>query len=864
MLLHDLFVALYTQDSPLLLLDTTLRAEDLLFARKKLLQSYRDLRGTEGACKAYDEFLAFCTTCLNEETEKPTIYVLFNYLKSTHITISDHHACKKLTELFFIAFQNESDMLSIASMGREFIDSPKTLAAFLRCLIWRNASPMNILSTQLLQDYLRYYLGSLHEENNEVAQLYTLLEGFSDTSELVMLSRKTRCKEDGLTSYALDGEVRSSLEIISQTMARFQLTSDATNLKNLHMFFNVTFLTVALFSWPNQKQDQIFKSTIINIFNQPAVVTNQLTELFSLIQSLDNPLHKIALIEILSEKTLYTLVNKKIVYILSLIPFSPYLSQVIQAKDLQNYLNELHQSTYCKLALISNLFTLFEELKTHQPSKAKIVVDAILNASLEDPSALDDNEMLRKLHKFSETALLVQQKIKLLEDSLDATIVNNTQHGPSEIDYILIEDIWRDASSKIRALQQISMSDTSCPIDKYELYNKIALAFFMHDPHLFNLDEFIEALKIEKVIDNACITPYERTLIELIVSIDNESLRNTCLSRLTEEHKPLFISKKDSVFFRKASEAGNLGFIQSLIAQGIKPSESFDTLAITAGEKNNWHIVDYFNSYNLRQSTINLLLHLAISHRAAQALPLLWHDDCKHPYRKDIEQAFKLAIKNNDLPSVCYLMSREDGPSDSAMAHAFKQALTFSYLDILQTILETKHGNCLQATVNQTFLNAARTNDLTTLKILLTHAQKFLTPKLFDNAFIQTIRSKNTDLFLFMAMLPDYKPSSIAIEHARREAKKFKLIEVENYLTALLKHIDIITIHKKHRKPCTAKTEPNITEKNIPPLKLKPIKNSVSYDTFSPKLSSQRLAFFQTQSQLQSRDSPTKTFQLHK
>lgn len=833
MLLHDLFTALHTPELPLPLLSESISSTDLLFAKKKIISSYRMFNDSK-LSKAYDLFLVFCEQHLGQHETITLLDVVYHYLKSSNSTLDDINTCKKQTELFIYALQHQTNLLNIASMGRSLIDSPQTFAAFLRCLLLRDVMPEDILSTHLLQDYLRYYFGSLHAEHHEVSVLYSLLDAFSDTQTLASLAKETSCHEEGLLCYALDGTIKTSLSTVPFKSPTLLFTIDAFNLHHLYVLFDTTFFKGVLYAWPSQKDNPVFRVTIKELLNKNEIISEHLPELLSFVQSIDNPYLKEALVDILDKTSLKTLMDRHVVSLLTLLPFSSDLMALIEKQDLQPYLNALTQQAPSTLALVSSLFSLFEGLKKNKPDAAGLVVDTLLNALLQDPFALDDEPMLRKLRKFTPTATLIHEKAHALEEKLHTTILNNASKLMIDMDIILIQDLWQEVFSKIKTLQYIIPFNTSCPLDKYALYTEIALSYIKSSSQPFILDVFISSLTIEPLLDQQDITSFERMLLELLISIDHEPLRQACIDSLeTQSHRPW---KKNSSLFKRACESGNLGLIQKLRMEGLIPLESYDTLAIDAAQKGHWSIVDELNQHHLKQSTIHILLNLAVSSHAPEVLPQLWTQQSPHPNRKNIEQAFKLAVKNNDVKSVLFLMSQKEKISDSTLTHAFKQALILKNILALQAILDTPHGACLDAALNQAFLNAARTYDRDTLNTLRTCAPTYLTPKLIDNALIQSVRSNNKDSFLWISSLPEFTARPMLIDRIKREANK--RAEMLPYVSAFIKSTSKGIV-----------SSPTTAPKEKAQINMQVIKKAVSYTTFSPRQSSPRYTFFQPKAQ---------------
>ncbi len=833
MLLFNVFVALNTPNHPIPSLNSIVTSSDLLFAQKKITSSYREFKDAKKS-RAYDKFLALCDEHLLSDTETSLLNILYHYLKSSDLYLSDIQATQKLTEIFFIALQNQNNLLSMMSMGRVFIENPVVFAAFLRSLLLRNISAREILSSQLLQDLLRYNFDTLHREMNEVSRFYETLESFPDAKELVSLAKNTCCAEEGLLCYALDGKIRQNLIPIQAYSPEIELSIDELNLNHLHLFFTTHFLEITLEDWQNKKSNPLYNQVVRSIFNQEKVIHTQLPALLDYVQQQSNPKIKQALADILNEPTLQLLVHNKTGSVFSLLPFSNTLTEMINTEDLHSYLLKLREHTPSSLTFISSLFSLFEGVKRNKPEAAEIIVDLLLDALLEDSIAIDDESIHKKLHKFQQTHQLIHQKAHRLEASLHELIAKNTILGLDEMDYITIEDAWREASSKIRCLQRIIMFNTSCPKDKYKLYTTIVSSILKYNHSSFDLDRFCLALEIEPLLQEDQKLPYERLLYELLINIDNDALRATCIQALDSKISSPW--RKHNQLFKEAAEAGNIGFIRWLTAEGIKPTETYDTLALDAAQKGQWHIVDYFSKYNLKQSTVNMLLHCAVAVQADQALPLLWQENAKHPGMKEIEQAFKLAVKNNDLNCVNYLISCPNRPSDTSLSNAFKQALKLNHIEVLKIIIDKASGKCLQATIHQLYLNAAKLNDQNTFQILRVCSKKYQTPQLMGQALLFATRAQQLSMVRHLTSL-DEPTEPIAIERSYREAKRQHSTEIQHYLSLL------ITFNKNLLQVNSVAIQHSLSLKQ--PLKIQPIKHSTSLHTLNAEQQSPRFSFFQ-------------------
>lgn len=759
MRLDDIFISLYTATLSESLKSNLLKRCDLEFALKKAVSSYRCF-GDSSKIAAYQHFLRHCERALDGLDDMPLIGVLINSWADTDSPDKDEiAACDKLTQLFNLAFQDQLTPLGIASLGRSFIDRPKAFAAFLRCLLQKEITPIKLLVTGLLQDFFRYYLSAQYQASNPIETLYRLLDAFPETRILHTLARRTCCEERGLSSYALDGSnayQSGRLHGVAVIHTPVQFTVNATNLNMLRAIFGVDFLMGALAQWDPQKYNAVWHDTITELFNDTYTVN-------SLLPHIVNRIHEYTalqsvLAEVLNECTLAIMVERHVVGIFNLIPFSQYLAESIKTCDLSGYFQALHQQSTSGAALTSSLFALFNGVKKVNEESAILVFDALLDSIHTDPSLLDDSSLLRKLRKFDHLKLCVTQKARALESRLDTVIKLQTQSSIENMDYIDIEDVWCEVNIKIQHLQDIDTFKTTCPEDKYKLYNRLAKAFVerhqVNDSHPergthasrsvagsmgpavkprgfdmvpqefgdtikmpqydgelnlpFDLDTFARAVGMEPAFSKTDITPYERMVIELLATIDHEKFRANCI-QLLDHHvvRPWRIHVYgEHSLFKQATLAGNLGLIKWMSLSRIKIKDSHESLVISAAMEHQWSVVAYFHAESpLNKGILNKIVDLAVKGGASHVIPLLFSGNKSMPTLDAIETAFKEAVKKNDIDCVVSLMNCPQKPCDTMMAHAYRHAIKFKYHDLARIIAMNSSGKFLQDAIMQNRLS---------------------------------------------------------------------------------------------------------------------------------------------------------------
>jgi hypothetical protein len=783
MFLYEIFLEMDVQHVSSPLQDTLLTRTELELALKKAVTCYRLLKNPEKVA-AYRRWLQHCEQAMQGRQEIPFLPLLIDFLVAEDSPLSHTVACEILTQIFYLNTQQQSNGLAMAQVGQAFIDRPRAFAAFLRCLCRYNIHPQQILSTYLLHDYFRYYLDTLGTKNNAIEQLYFLLRVFPETKLLAEAAQTIQSDERGFKTYALDGCVsHNNLLDVKKTTLPLRFTPEIHNLKGLHVILGSDFLAAALMQWHHQKSDPIWTDFITMLFNRSDVVREQLPILLSKLH--ENAAMQQSLAEILDAATLNHLITQKNGDILCLIPFCPQIITILQHQDLTNYLKNIKQRS-SGLSLIIGLLALFESVMHADEAMAKLVFNTLIDAVLEEPYVLEDETILRKIRRFSMANNCIMQKVSALEAALDS-IINSQMQSPIEaLDYITVEDVWRKVTMQIRDLQEIVTFNSTCPTDKYGLYARLALAFHMQQRATFNLNTISNALHVTPIFSLTEVTPYERLIIELLAVIDDEAFRSDCIALLDEQ----VVTRSwrtclygDQPFFQRAINAANLGLIQWLDHEQIKPTITYDALAIEAARRNNWAIVFYFHShYPLKTITTNVLLHMAVMQGVADAISLLWSgNNGKSPTAKQIAQTFMLAVRKMDTESVRNMILHLKTPLDSVMTQGFKLAIKSNDPNTATAIAMYKKGKFLIAATEEALVNAAATNQCELLRRLIPLCRLTI----IENAFLIAARANHLQAIDLFLEFPTCSPRGYVIKRAWNEAKQHKRSAIVICLTKL-------------------------------------------------------------------------------
>ncbi|MDF1684429.1 MAG: hypothetical protein P1U36_07190 [Legionellaceae bacterium] len=717
MLLFNLFLRLHSQaPMPLIteaeleqLSSQMLTQEDLAFAYKKITAAYREAPAQR---EAYDAFLTHCQNTLGTQSRAAILPLVIDYLAelkaspketNTHIQI--------ILTLFNIHLHEQTNALGILALGRCYIDQPKAFAAFIQWLMQRHVSSDEILQAHLLQDYFRYHLYSLSTSNNPIERLYALLNSHENTRTLVKKAIQTRCPEEGLASYALDGTVHDpairKLDNPALKRPKIEFTPTEHHVKSLHRVFGIPFLMNALQAAYEDKYHALPVPVLLALFNG-AHITHQ--DFSLLLQHLrEHEYLKKTLAGLLLDTTLDELIEARINGIPSLILYSEYLTQKISREDdFSTYIHDIKQASTSHLDLIADLSALLHRFEKRNKSHALLAFTHLFEHVLEHPEVLDDDILLRQLRKYKPAkAQLIAHSI-WLENNFNSFIHAHTNTSIEAFDYISIEDMWRAVHIKLSTLQVIEDIPNIFPQDKYQLQCRLLKAYLPQLDQDYTLDDFIERLDIEPRFHEHDVTPYERLLIEILVSIDDANLRSNIINRLDTnipQERPWHnVHINDNSLYMQAAHHGNISLIMWLREQYVKQPESSEHMTHEAAYLGHWPLVHYLHqTSNIHQPLVDKLLKLAVEQNAYNAILPLWNGT-KSPRLGVVEKCFNLAVDEGRINCVKALLACPLPPCDAVIAKGYRKAIKTHQTNIIYTLMETAtsgHHPCLNKAIKQ-------------------------------------------------------------------------------------------------------------------------------------------------------------------
>lgn len=583
---------------------------------------------------------------------------------------------------------HQKNPLGIIALCRNWIGETEKFTALILWMLERKVSIEKILLTNLLQDFLKYHLFTLHSKDNEVSRLYSLLSCFPEAKELVIAAQKISCGELMFQQYSLDGIFRGKdLPVVSQEIPPLQFSLSRDNFIALYRTFGPAFLTAGIATATNHS-DMTWLDMLKHTLNQPETL-KLLPDIINIIAREYSPKILKTLAELITDSTAHQLLILNQSCVFHLLQHKPRLLNDITEEHVIEYIHHLVRLDTRDPEIIYQLMALFRVLlkKTHPATKA--VFEAIIDNLANHPQLLEDEELVTQLKKYPDCELLLEERCENIQKQLNFCIAEQTSESHfGKHNYFIIEDVWLGALRKFAVLNQIKPEMKFNPGHKYALQARIAEVVFTNQGDLFDLDAFIDALDLPPITSSEEISLYERALIEILATIDNELIRKQIIHKLeTTPFNRLDWHEKEyggQTIFIKAAKKGNLGLIH-LLEDKVNPSLLNKALGVAA-KNYQWETLDHLCSLPEVELSLdeidNLVAYLAEHGRVESVKKLLKLYDYK-PSTELISAILKKAIANDNLQVVMYVCKLPvEAPKQSTLDRLFKLAIQLQHWDI--------------------------------------------------------------------------------------------------------------------------------------------------------------------------------------
>ncbi|WP_020424303.1 hypothetical protein [Legionella tunisiensis] len=553
------------------------------------------------------------------------------------------NSVRKYLVFFTEQLAQQENALGVSELFKTELDDAEKFAALLLWLLQRGASSESIIRTNLLHDFLRYHLFTLHREESAISQLYTLLAQFPEAEELVTQVGKVSCDERGFESYSLDGVLHREGELPSvQVMgAPLDFTPTEENFTALFKLFGQPFLFAAVVT-PTTSDNEDWLNALKHRLNHESMLAKELPALINFIAARRPVLLK-GLAQLIEESTAEHLISLNSGAILHLLAYKPTLFEKIKAINIEAYIQQLNVSDSSGPDVVAQLLIMLAVLLKYKHPSAGQAFDAIIEKLFDNAHLIDDMELLRQLKRYPGWAIHLVRYSTQLQQQIEECIARCTEQSPLTKDnYQLIEDTWFEVSRKLQTLTYLNAQAKFDFYDKYKLHIRIAQACFKKQGSTFDINAFMELLSLEPPIQpSEDISEYERVLLEILTAIDDELIRNTIIDKLEAiPIQRLNWRERDyggETVFLKAVRQGNLGLLIDIAAIKQQSKSMMNKALLLAAEAGHWSVINYFCVDTIKpftRITTGIVLIQAAEQGELTAVQTFCNDNTRLPPKK--------------------------------------------------------------------------------------------------------------------------------------------------------------------------------------------------------------------------------------
>jgi hypothetical protein len=622
----------------------------------------------------------------------------------------------------------QENPISITPLLMQFIGDTEQFAAIILWLLHRGVSTERILQTDLLQSFMLYHLAWLDSPDSPVQHLYHLLEQFAEARALVDAAGEAQCEDRGFHCRAITGTLTNPMDLhrVNVTLDALDFTPTKKNFEMLYCLFGLKFLHDALI-WHTSCEDAIWCEILQQVLNQESTISTQLSTLINHVALENAPAVLDKLASFINEDTIEKMIAQRRGAVFHLLPYKAMLLTRISESDISHYLEQLRLSDQLVFDVIPQVLALFMAYRSVNKGVAVLVYETILDLVLENPQFLDDSYLIKQLRKFSEKEVVLTNRCARLQLQFDQCIAEQVSTVVlSSESYHLIEDRWLSYSRQLDSLNEIMPLTYQFPEDKYKLYAQLAKRYFSEHENYFILDDFIQSLGVTPELFVDIVSEYERLLIEILTTIDDDKIRYLIINKLEslDEKNKVWMHRKygDGSVFDRASIQGNIGLIQWLEPNIRMDRAAINKAVMMAAEGAQWSVVDYFcctSTHKPQQYIFKEVLRLAAAAGQLGTVQLLHEGIIAHLQEKHLVQAFMQAAAKGHRNVVQYFCHLEVGaPCAAIVAKAFKVAIQSDSSDVIDFIGNLPRNPLLVPICERALVHAATRDRLSAIQLL--------------------------------------------------------------------------------------------------------------------------------------------------
>ena len=561
----------------------------------------------------------------------------------------------------------QKDPLSLSIFLSTFVDETEKFAAAILWLLHRGVPVQQILQTELLQNFMLYHVAWLGASGNPVSYLYQLLGSFKEANELVLAAGKVRCEARGFESYAITGALNpdSCLARVEIRHSPLRFTATSENFHALSRLFGRQFLASALI-WQMSNGNILWLEELRRALNNQETVARHLPGIIKDIHQKTHPKRLQVLASLIEDASLAKLMEEHSWSVLYLLPHKIGLLKNVHQQDMARYVASMRIAGEDIWTMTPLLFNVLLALRDVNIDAASSVYDELLDLIMQYPILLDDKDILKKLNQFPRAATLIMQRRASLQHAFDVCVSDQLAVGElTAVGYQRAEDAWLHVDCKLRVLQKIMPSLTVDVMDKHAFRSFLAKKWFLAQPGL-DINDFIRATGVERVLSAEVVNEYERLLIALLTTIDDEVVRDKLIGLLTA-HPTRGCAWMTHVYAENtvsqwAVLRGNVGLLKWLRSKTAENQSEVDQSVMIAANTSQWGVVHHY---------------LVSSASAPQ------------PSRSVCKKLFMLAIQAGQLKLLDYAYSRiKRDLKEADLLLAAKKAVHYGHEAVMQFLCQ--------------------------------------------------------------------------------------------------------------------------------------------------------------------------------
>lgn len=269
--------------------------------------------------------------------------------------------------------------------------------------------------------------------------------------------------------------------------------------------------------------------------------------------------------QLLSADTLQKMLSHQEGALFYLASFRADILQVVSdAKRLKKYLNALKKTKHNAHDIMGQMLALTKNIRSKNQQLRDLLFAEMLNLLLENPFLGEDNTLMGVMRgeACEQQKLLTLKTKKMMKgwDNALETLLHNK-------DFFTIEDLWKNQHQLFTILKQLGHKN-NFPDSQSSLYAYLVKK--LAEQPDFQLVTFIHLVVSAKEYVHG-ISNKERTLLEILAAVDNESVRLSAISLLTDTSQKnnlwstQLFGQRDSVL-NSAAGCGNLGLVKFLFS----------------------------------------------------------------------------------------------------------------------------------------------------------------------------------------------------------------------------------------------------------------------------------------------------------